>query len=106
MAGICPPMANLKLGKDRNGNPLIKDCLKYSFGNFYASPESSTLFRAIYNNNEGMQDKFVAFWVHVAKKFANNKYVMGFDPLNEPTTGIDNLLQAVYHIWDDKIDKD
>jgi aryl-phospho-beta-D-glucosidase BglC (GH1 family) len=39
-----------------------------------------------------MLDKFIAYWVHVAKRFAKNKYVMGFDPMNEPSTPTDNLL--------------
>jgi hypothetical protein len=60
----------------------------------------------LYNNNQGIQDKFIQYWVHIAKKFSNNKYVMGFVPINEPQTGIDNFLQAVYHIYDGKADKD
>ena len=34
-----------------------------------------------------MTDKFVAFWTVVATKFANNPYVVGFDPINEPALG-------------------
>lgn len=32
----------------------------------------------------GTRDRFIAYWVAVAEKFANNTYVMGFDILNEP----------------------
>lgn len=39
----------------------------------------------MYNNDSGLQDKFIAYWLHVAKRFGKNKYVIGFDPLNEPT---------------------
>ena len=37
-----------------------------------------------------MQDKFVAFWLKVANKFASNPYVHGFDPLNEPVLAVDS----------------
>lgn len=98
-------MDNLNLRKDSEGNPLIEDCQKYNFGGFYNSPEAQTLFRAIYDNKGGLQDKFVNFWVHVAKRFANNKYVMGFDPLNEPTVSMDNLFNAVDHLSKGEMDK-
>lgn len=42
-----------------------------------------------------MQDKFVNYWVHVAKRFANNKYVMGFDPLNEPSAPTESLFNYI-----------
>jgi hypothetical protein len=31
-----------------------------------------------------LRDKFVAYWDVVAQKFAKNRWVMGFDPINEP----------------------
>lgn len=49
--------------------------------------ESINAFDALYNNEEGLQDKFVASWARVAKQFANNPAVLGFDPLNEPYPG-------------------
>jgi hypothetical protein len=53
-----------------------------------------------------MQDKFIAYWVHVAKRFANNKYVMGFDPLNEPNTDghtdVSRFLEAKFEGWNDR----
>lgn len=42
------------------------------------------IFDALYTNKFNMTDKFVAFWDTVAKKFSDNQYVMGFDPINEP----------------------
>jgi endoglycosylceramidase len=44
-----------------------------------------SLFERLYSNETGgLQDKFVAFWKAVATRFANNTYVLGFDPINEP----------------------
>jgi aryl-phospho-beta-D-glucosidase BglC (GH1 family) len=31
-----------------------------------------------------LTDKFVKYWEVLANKFAKNKFVIGFDPLNEP----------------------
>jgi endoglycosylceramidase len=35
----------------------------------------------------GLQDRYVAAWSHVAKRFANNRWVMGYDLFNEPFPG-------------------
>ena len=85
-------MDNLGFSKDSDGNPTIEDCQSQNFGRYYISPEGQTLFRALYDNNQGIQDKFVGFWAEVAKKFASNQYIMGFDVLNEPYIAINNLL--------------
>lgn len=31
--------------------------------------------------------RFIAFWDVVSARFSKNKYVVGFDPLNEPYPG-------------------
>ena len=44
-----------------------------------------SLFEKLYSNQTGgLQDKFLAFWKVVASRFANNPYVLGYDPINEP----------------------
>jgi len=45
------------------------------------------IFDDLYRNNDGLQDKFVAFWNHTSATFAGNPYVVGFDPINEPFPG-------------------
>lgn len=72
---------------DDNGDPLISDCQTHNFASYYPSLESINGFDALYNNVDGLQDKFVASWARVAKQFANNPAVIGFDPLNEPYPG-------------------
>ena len=32
-------------------------------------------------------DKFLSYWDVVSEFFSNNRYVIGFDPLNEPYPG-------------------
>ena len=93
--GTCKSMEDYGFRKDADGNPVIEDCQKYNFADFYSSPESQTVFRAIYNNDFGMQDKYVAYWTHVANRFSSNPYVIGYDPLNEPAPAFTNPLEAI-----------
>jgi len=41
----------------------------------------------------GIQDKFAAFWKHVATKLSKNDYIVAFDPLNEPAPAGRNLSE-------------
>lgn len=72
---------------DSDGNPLITECQKKIFGLYYPSLESSLAFDALYDNLNGLQDKFIAYHSHTSGRFSNNKYVVGYDPLNEPWPG-------------------
>jgi hypothetical protein len=72
LMGVCKSMDDYNYKKDSQGRPKISECQKFGFGYYYSSPEAFALFRALYNNQHGIQDKFVKFWVHVSKKFANN----------------------------------
>lgn len=67
---------------DSDGNPLISDCQKHMFPQYYLTPESMSLFESLYYGN--LQTKFIEYWKAVANRFASNPYVLGYDPLNEP----------------------
>jgi hypothetical protein len=54
-----------------------------------------TLFRAIYNNHLGMQDKMVEYWNFVSQSLSSNEYVVGFDPFNEPFPAFSGLSSLV-----------
>lgn len=54
--------------------------------------------RAIYYNQLGMRDKFVAFWAAVNDKLGANPYVIGIDPLNEPAYSSKDLASALYNL--------
>lgn len=84
MIGQCQSIDDYGWRHDADGNPLIEDCQKVMFANYYSTPEAIDLFNRLYDNIDGMQDKFIAYWDVVSKKFAGNKYVIGYDPLNEP----------------------
>lgn len=84
MAGFCLSIQDFgyRLGDD--GLPLVEDCQKVMFGEYYKTTETAALFEALYTNKLQIRDKFVAFWDVVAKRLAENEYIVGFDPINEP----------------------
>lgn len=82
--GLCQSIKDYGHRLDEDGNPLIKDCQKVPFVFYYTTTESQALFEALYHNELGLQDKFLAFWDRVSGRFASNQYVIGFDPINEP----------------------
>ena len=43
--------------------------------------------QSLYDNRENIQERFSLFWERVAKKFAGNSYVLGYELLNEPWAG-------------------
>ena len=69
---------------DENQWPLISECNKVAFWKYYTTAESLAIFDSLYSNKFGLQDKFAKFWEVVANRLAKNKYVVGFDPINEP----------------------
>ena len=44
-------------------------------------------FQNLYDNVNGSLDAYGNFWKKVAKKFANNKYILAYEILNEPWYG-------------------
>ena len=82
--GVCTDIESFGFRKDENGDPLIEDCQSRDFYTYYLTKQSINLFGALFTNQDGLQDKFVAYWDHVSKRFASNPYVLGYDPLNEP----------------------
>jgi hypothetical protein len=88
-SGYCQSIDSYGMGKDADGNPLIADCQKRSFTDYFTSPENLTVFRALYENNFNMTDRFLAYWEATAKALSANQYVVGFDPINEPYPSYD-----------------
>jgi len=82
--GVCISIKDYEFEFDENDDPVIADCQTQDFYVYYSSPESLRAFQALYTNKNGIRDKFVAYWDRVSLRFANNPYVVGYDPLNEP----------------------
>lgn len=60
-------------------------------------------FKRFYDNEDGLFDKYLAFWTKLSQKFKGNSNVIGFDLLNEPwpsTIGaneeFDSTLASLY----------
>jgi endoglycosylceramidase len=81
---LCKSMKDYGFRYDKEGNPLVEDCQKNFFPQYYLSPESMSLFERLYFNSSNLQDSFIAFWKAVADRLSRNPFALGFDPLNEP----------------------
>ena len=104
--GFCKPIKDYNYKTDSNGDPLISECQSTAFFNYYSSPESLTLFRAFYHNDHGLADKYVAYWAEVANSLSSNKWVMGFDPFNEPLPAWTSLANLIHTVMPGNFDKD
>ncbi len=58
---------------------LISPAVQTAFDNFWANAPAS--------DGVGIQDHYAAAWRHVAKRFADNPTVLGYDLMNEPFEG-------------------
>jgi endoglycosylceramidase len=58
---------------------LISPAVQKAFDNFWANKPAS--------DGVGIQDHYARMWQHVAKRFALNKAVIGYDIMNEPFNG-------------------
>ncbi|MEA2126712.1 MAG: endoglycosylceramidase [Solirubrobacteraceae bacterium] len=56
-------------------------------GNYLGMPALNRAFDHFWANDAGLQDSYAAAWRHVAHRFAHNRFVMGYDLLNEPWPG-------------------
>lgn len=98
MTGICKSIKEYNLNYDSDGNPVIADCQKNNFAGYYNSPEALTLFRVLYDNEFGMKDNYVNYWAAVSNRLSANKYVLGYDPFNEPLFSFKGLKQMLYEL--------
>ena len=85
--GFCQNMDSFGYSQDENGNPEITDCISKPFWKYYLTQQSIDGFEAFYKNDFDLQTKFLKYWDVVSRKFANNPFVVGYDPLNEPFFG-------------------
>lgn len=72
LLGLCKSIKDYGFRYDSNGDPLIEDCVKNNFALYYPSAESISGFQRLYDNIDGLQDKYVDYWGAVSKYFAGN----------------------------------
>lgn len=87
LIGVCKGISEYKYREDEKGLPLIEDCKKSAFFMYNTSPDITSLYQKLYDNEGGLLDKFISFWQKVAERFKGNKYVIGYDIWNEPFPG-------------------
>lgn len=58
---------------------VLSEAVQTSFDNFWLNKPAS--------DGIGIQDHYAALWKHIAKRYANNKTVIGYDIMNEPFPG-------------------
>ena len=70
--GECKSLDDYGIRKDEKGWRNLDDCLKTTFIKYYTSPEVCSSFEGLYQNKNGIQDRFVDFWDIVSKRFSGN----------------------------------
>ena len=82
--GVCKSIRQYGFELDADGDPLKEDCIKNNFIMYYSTSEGLELFDALYENRNGLKDKYLRFFDELGKKFGNNSNIVGYDPINEP----------------------
>lgn len=65
---------------------FMSEAVQTSFDNFWTN--------ALASDSIGLQDHYAQLWQHIAKRYANNPTVIGYDLMNEPFAG-SSALQAI-----------
>eukprot|EP01015_Nassula_variabilis_P008868 TRINITY_DN1700_c0_g1_i8.p1 TRINITY_DN1700_c0_g1~~TRINITY_DN1700_c0_g1_i8.p1 ORF type:complete len:435 (+),score=65.01 TRINITY_DN1700_c0_g1_i8:215-1519(+) len=82
-----PYPLQVELRRDENGIPLVEDCIKQTFGDYYGTEDMFKSFGNFYANVDGVADSFGKFWRMVASNFKDYPNVIGYDIINEPFLG-------------------
>jgi len=72
---------------DDNNHPSREDCEQTSWVNYHFTTALSKSVGRLFDNYEGLLDKFAQFWGAVADRFADNEYILGYEIMNEPWCG-------------------
>lgn len=72
---------------DENEYPSREDCDKIPWPQYHFSQAISSAVGNLFDNKNGLRDKFANFWGEVAKNFADNDNIIGYELLNEPWCG-------------------
>ena len=100
---ICNDMHSFGFTYDDDGDPLISDCQTRNFADYYLTKQSIASFGRFYENKDEVLDRFLGFWDRVSARFANNPYVVGYDPMNEPPPA--NPLEDIHLFGPGYMDK-
>ena len=65
----------------------LTDATSKSFFAGYLTEECSHAFQCLYDNCNGFESYFQQYWSIIAKTFANNTAILGYELINEPWAG-------------------
>lgn len=69
-------------------NKLVPDDRRYGFpGNYFLSLYINAAYDNLWNNTNGVWREYRAAWTAVARRFARQPYLLGYDLMNEPWPG-------------------
>ena len=87
--GFPLPLLNVSIPIDnQTGYPMLSECLKYDWGLYYYSYPSTSAWQNFYSNAGNIWEAFGDFWTLLAKTFASNPAVLGYEILNEPVLSL------------------
>ncbi|CAD8101706.1 unnamed protein product [Paramecium primaurelia] len=97
-----PSPQKIELNYDDQGYPLIEDCLKVgNFAKFYLTSDVGRNMESILKNENGVADMFGLFWKRVAEIHRDEWNVLGYEIMNEPSSGNyqKNKIQYLWPGW-------
>ncbi|KAN0030386.1 hypothetical protein ACTA71_010151 [Dictyostelium dimigraforme] len=80
------PVAN-PYPKNNESYPSLDQCLNKDFGVYYFSKDVCVEFQNLYDNVNGIQDKFIDYWRQVVGTFKGYDTILGYEIINEPWGG-------------------
>ena len=66
---------------------LMSEAVQTSFDNFWLNKPAS--------DGIGLQDHYASLWQHIARRYADNKTVIGYDIMNEPFPGSSGIQSTM-----------
>lgn len=70
-----------------NNIPSKKDCQKHNWVSYQFTQEASRAYQDLYDNYNGLKNKFINFWKIIATNFKNCNNCIGYELMNEPWAG-------------------
>lgn len=72
---------------NNTGWPTRATCYQKPWGDFYLTYAVNEAFGMLWNNKNKLLDRFETYWSTVAAAFKDNKFVIGYEIMNEPWPG-------------------
>lgn len=81
------PLAPRWVPEGPEGVPSTAQCAAFGWGLYQLTRAGAAAYERLYTNDDGLRDRFAAFWGVVAARFRGAPNVLGMELLNEPFAG-------------------